>query len=110
MRVCDNFEEQGEWAWARGRFGDLTRTLVAGPAYLLDMVDLSCGRRSAARAAAAPERAGEVTVPGHWVPAELPDEFVADAKRFVPDSPGPLRLSSSGKAGARIRYADRPSW
>ena len=27
------------WSWARGRYGDLTRTVVAGPDYLLDVVE-----------------------------------------------------------------------
>ncbi len=42
--VCDGFDESGDWAWARGRFGPLTRTLVAGPDYLLDLVELGSDR------------------------------------------------------------------
>ena len=100
--LCDNFDQQGEWGWARGRFGDLTRTLVSGPDYLLDILDLSSASDQLLELPLHLSGRSEVTVPGHWVPAELSDEFVADAQRFVPDSPGPLRLSSSGKAGARI--------
>src|SRR3989454_3040506 len=39
--VCEMFDVQGEWAWARGRYGDVTRTVVSGPAYALDVVELS---------------------------------------------------------------------
>ncbi|MFL5536537.1 MAG: heparinase II/III family protein [Gemmatimonadales bacterium] len=100
--LCDNFDQQGEWGWARGRFGDLTRTLVSGPSYLLDILDLSSASDQLLELPLHLSGRSEVTVPGHWVPAELSDEFVAEAQRFVPDSPGPLRLSSSGKTGARI--------
>ena len=37
---CDAFEAREGWSWTRGSFGDLTRTLVAGP-YLLDVVELN---------------------------------------------------------------------
>ncbi len=100
--VCDNFDQQGEWGWARGRFGDLTRTLVSGPNYLLDLLDLSSASDQLLELPLHLSGRSEVTMPGHWVPAELSDEFVADAQRFIPNSPGLLRLSSSGKAGARI--------
>ncbi|HSJ75128.1 MAG TPA: heparinase II/III family protein, partial [Gemmatimonadales bacterium] len=100
--LFDNFDQQGEWGWARGRFGDLTRTLVSGPNYLLDILDLSSASDQLLELPLHLSGRSEATVPGHWVPDELSDEFVADAQRFVPDSPGPLRLSSSGKAGARI--------
>jgi hypothetical protein len=100
--LCDNFDQQEEWGWARGRFGDLTRTLVSGPNYLLDILDLSSASDQLLELPLHLSGRSEVAVPGHWVPAELSDEFVSDAQRFVPDSPGPLRLSSSGGAGARI--------
>ena len=47
----------GEWCWVRGRFGDLTRTLVAGP-YLLDVVELGGAEEHAAGAALASRRPG----------------------------------------------------
>ncbi|MDQ3223487.1 MAG: heparinase II/III family protein, partial [Gemmatimonadota bacterium] len=39
--VCDNFEQRGEWAWVRARYGEVVRILVSGPAYLLDVVELA---------------------------------------------------------------------
>src|SRR6266536_2579381 len=32
--TCEAFDAPGEWAWARGRYGEVTRTLVSGPAYV----------------------------------------------------------------------------
>src|SRR5437879_13613945 len=39
--VCETFDAPGEWAWMRGRYGVVTRTLVTGPAYVLDVVELA---------------------------------------------------------------------
>ncbi|HEX9166775.1 MAG TPA: heparinase II/III family protein [Gemmatimonadales bacterium] len=36
---CEAFDAQGEWGWARGRAGEVARTLVAGPGWILDVVD-----------------------------------------------------------------------
>ncbi|OLC06913.1 MAG: hypothetical protein AUH42_04555 [Gemmatimonadetes bacterium 13_1_40CM_70_11] len=38
---CAAFDVQGDWAWTRGTWGDVTRTLVAGPQYLVDVMDLT---------------------------------------------------------------------
>src|SRR5215210_8035860 len=38
---CENFEQNGAWSWARGRFGELSRALVSGPHYLVDVVERS---------------------------------------------------------------------
>jgi hypothetical protein len=100
--VCDNFDEQGQWAWARGRFGDVTRTVVSGPNYVLDVVDLSSASDQLLELPLHLSGRSEVTVPGRWISAEMDDEFAGDAQQFVPDSPGPLRLGSSGKAGTRL--------
>jgi len=100
--VCDNFDQQEQWGWVRGRFGDLTRTLVSSPDYLLDILDLSSASDQLLELPLHLSGSGEVMVPGRWVPTELNDEFVTHPQRFVPDAPGALRLSSSGRAGTRI--------
>ena len=46
MRWCEAFEVRGGWSLGRGAFGELSRTLVAGPEYLLDVVELSTRRGS----------------------------------------------------------------
>src|SRR2546422_2069201 len=38
---CSAFDVQAGWSWVRGAFAELARTLVAGPSYLLDVVELS---------------------------------------------------------------------
>jgi hypothetical protein len=96
--VCDNFEETGAWAWVRGRYGALVRVLVAGPAYLLDVVELT-GTQD--RLLELPWHLGgrvEVETRGRWVPGELRDEFVQQVEQFVPDTTagGPLVLRARG--------------
>ena len=92
------FDQQHEWGWARGRAAGLTRTLIVGPRYLLDVLELDDP---------GPHRTdlpwhlqGEVTVtsPGRWHPAELGGPFVAGAERFAPALPGPVAITS--KSGA----------
>ncbi|HEX7336741.1 MAG TPA: heparinase II/III family protein [Gemmatimonadales bacterium] len=83
--VCDNFDAGAAWAWVRGRFGELNRTLVAGPDYLLDVLELAAGDE---RMLELPwHLTGTVAVEsrGRWEPGELPDEFVSRVERFVPD-------------------------
>jgi hypothetical protein len=38
--VCEFFAVKTGWSWVQGRFGPLHRTLVSGPDYLLDIVEL----------------------------------------------------------------------
>ncbi len=97
---CENFDQSGEWAWARGRFGQLARTLVAGPAYLLDVVELS---GADAHSLELPwHLSGQVTVEpsGRWEPAELSDEFVSRAERLVSEPGAPRVLRGRGEKAA----------
>jgi heparinase II/III-like protein len=94
--TCDNFEVNGDWSWARGRYGELTRTLVAGTTYLLDVVELS---GSADRLLELPIHLGgrvEVKPGGQWERAELADEFASGVERLVAPSTEPLLLRSCG--------------
>jgi hypothetical protein len=89
---CETFDVQGDWAWTRARWGDVTRTIVAGPHYLIDVVEL------ASRVAHVLEvpwhfvGAGDVVTPGRWTAGELPDEFVTRVEQFVPAIDGPVTL------------------
>ena len=78
------------WAWGRGEWGDLTRTVVTAPDYVLDLVQL---------AGAEPHLlhlpwhlAGQTRVVngGRWEPEEVPGEFTHDGAHFVPEAPAPL--------------------
>jgi heparinase II/III-like protein len=98
--VCENFEAGEEWSWVRARYGDLSRTLVAGPTYLVDVVELV---GSDDRLLELPWHVGgrvEVETRGKWAPAELPDEFARHVERFVPDltASRPIVLRSHGSS------------
>lgn len=100
--VCENFEQSGAWVWARGRFGACTRSVIAGPDYVLDVLELSASEdhvlelplHLAGRVEAQPQ--------GAWEPAELSDEFVQGVERFRSGSEGALVLQSCGREGALI--------
>jgi heparinase II/III-like protein len=97
---CDAFDEAGEWAWTRGSYGSLTRTLVAGPRYLLDLVELAAPDEHRFELPWHPQ--GEVTVLGNgrWVPDRLDDEFTSEVERYEPEVPGPLRLEARARDGS----------
>jgi hypothetical protein len=89
--VCDAWDAPGEWAWVRGRYGELTRTVIAGPAYVLDVVELDSRGDHALELPWHFLGTADVTG-GRWAPGELPDEFVSRVERFVPERPGPVAL------------------
>jgi len=95
--VCDNFEQRGEWAWVRARYGELVRILVSGPAYLLDVVELASSENHVLELPWHLSGRVEVEPAGTWVPAELRDEFVRQVERFVPASGAPVVLRSHGR-------------
>jgi hypothetical protein len=97
--TCEFFDSQDGWSWVQGRFGDLRRTVVSGPEYVLDVVDLSGGGE---RTLELPwHLAGEIAIasPGRWEPARMDDEFVRGVERFVPEG--------GGSVAARATAADR---
>ncbi len=96
---CSAFDVQGEWSWARGAYDDVTRTLVAGPSYLLDVVEMV---GSGERLLEVPwHLAGEseVASPGSWTADALPDEFVSDVERLTDRGAGPVTLHSHDGSG-----------
>jgi hypothetical protein len=98
---CTAFGESGEWAWARGRWNELIRTLVAGPRYLLDVLELSASEEHLVELPWHPD-AALTEPPGRWEPAESAGEFVRRLERFVPAAAGPLRLHGTAPDGARL--------
>jgi hypothetical protein len=88
----EGFDEQSGWGWARGRFDLLSRTVVVGPAYLLDLVELTGREERVLELPFHLAGRGEMVTPGRWEEGELGDEFVSRVSRFRPDQPGPLVL------------------
>jgi hypothetical protein len=98
---CEAFDIQNDWSWARGRFGELTRTLVAG-SYLLDVVELGGAE---ARLLELPWHIdGEVEslTPGGWTHDRIDDPFVEQAERFTGPTDGGVTLRARGDGGATL--------
>lgn len=89
---CECFDEQDEWAWVRGRFGNVARTVVAGPpaAYVVDVVELTGREDHVLELPWHLAGRGEVDTKGRWVTDEIADEFVTRTERFVPDAGGAI--------------------
>jgi heparinase II/III-like protein/cellulose/xylan binding protein with CBM9 domain len=105
--TCDAFDARDDWAWARGRCGDITRTVVTGPAYVVDLVELAAREEHLLELPWHFTGEGSVETPGTWKADELPDEFVSAVERFEPAAPGPMVLTLA--AGGRRLRAHLPS-
>jgi hypothetical protein len=96
---AEMFEAKGDWAWVRGSFDRCTRTTVAGPGHLVDIVEFAGEEEHTLDLAW--HVAGRIGVPatGRWEEGDLAEEFVRDARRFVPLEAGPVRF--------RVRSSER---
>ena len=104
--TCEMFDLQGDWAWVRGRADVFVRTVVVGPKYVLDILELDAPGNHGTELPW--HFAGDlsVTTPGTWTPEPVTEPFVAAAERFAPGVPGPLGLEvTSGDARLSARMA-----
>ena len=104
--MCEAFDTRDGWAWARGRYGEVTRAVVAGPGYLVDVVDLASREEHLLELPW--HFTGEVVVEasGEWESGELPDEFVTGVERFVPEDVGLVVLEGTlGERRLRVHLA-----
>jgi hypothetical protein len=92
---CTAFDESGEWAWVQGEAGPCARTLVAGPEYVLDVVEFGAEEEHLVELPWHPQGHLEMLTPGGWAAAELEDEFVTGAQRFGAAAAGPLSLRAA---------------
>ena len=92
--VCDNFDESGRWAWARGRYGQLARIMVAGPDYILDIVELNGTEERVLELPWHLSGQVEVEPSGKWLADEVADEFVRQMERLAVE-PGTGRVLRS---------------
>jgi hypothetical protein len=96
------FGESGEWAWARGTYTNFTRTVVAGPRYVLDVLEFSAGESHLVDLPWHPLIETRVASAGEWEPDGLAEEFVTAAERFVPAGTGPILLRATADDGTTL--------
>lgn len=90
--TCDAFQETEQWSWAAARFGEVSRSVVTGPDYVVDVVELASREDHVLELPW--HIAGEVEVAsgGRWTAAELDDPFVRDVERLDPVGAGAVVL------------------
>ena len=96
----EGFDERAGWGWARASFGPVTRSIVLGSGYLLDVVDLAGNEERVIEVPWHFQGRGDVSG-ATWQTGELADsEFVTRVERFVSPgtSPPVLELSANGRA------------
>ncbi len=93
--TCEMFDAQGQWAWVRGRYGELTRTVVVGPVYVLDLVELASREEHVLELPWHFAGRGDVVNRGRWGAGELADGFVVQVERFTPEVEGPIVVELS---------------
>ncbi|HEV8399721.1 MAG TPA: heparinase II/III family protein, partial [Gemmatimonadales bacterium] len=97
--VCEMFDVQDDWAWVRGRLGGLARTVVQGPAYVVDVLELTGREEHAVELPWHFAGRGDIRTPGRWTDATFADPFVTRPERFVPHAEGPIvvALTADGR-------------
>jgi hypothetical protein len=92
---CLAFEDIGDWAWVQARFETLRRSVVRGPGWLVDVVDMDGAAERLLELAWHFRGGVEVQSPGRWTPVDLEEEFVSEPMVFEPEGggTGPIRLA-----------------
>ncbi|HXI21730.1 MAG TPA: heparinase II/III family protein, partial [Gemmatimonadales bacterium] len=100
---CEAFDSQDDWGWARGRWDRFTRTVVAGPDHLVDVLEFADDQEHQVELPLHP--LGEITMltEGRWEPAGPGGEFLSAVERFVPAGSDPLRWEAVLPDGRRLR-------
>jgi hypothetical protein len=99
---CECFAEESDWAWVRGRSGTVSRTVVTGPSYIVDVVELSAHEEHLVELPWHFAGAGDIETRGHWTAADdVTVEFVTRVERFVTEASGPLVLQQTAD-GAQL--------
>ncbi len=105
--VCEYFDAKGAWGWVRAHFGPVTRTLVAAPQYLLDMVELSSDMDRRLDLPWHLTGQLDIRASGQWRPAELADEFATDVQALAIEGHTPLTVTARGGAGQIMTLVTR---
>ncbi|MGE5761898.1 MAG: sugar-binding protein, partial [Gemmatimonadota bacterium] len=94
--------------WARGRFGPVTRSVVVGAGYLLDVVDLTGSDERVLEVPWHFQGRGEPTG-GNWKEDTLSDGgFVTGVERFVPVEEGLRSVERAAAGRSLIAYFASP--
>ncbi|HTC23024.1 MAG TPA: sugar-binding protein [Gemmatimonadales bacterium] len=104
--VCEFFDAKSGWSWVRGRFGPVSRTLVSGPDYLLDVVELDSEVDH--RIDLPWHLAGRLDLrsAGAWQADSLAGELVTDAER-QPIGPGDQVRVVASQSGQTLALVSR---
>jgi hypothetical protein len=100
--TCEAFDAHDGLAWVRGRYDGFTRTAVAGPGYLLDVLDFTAEDPRLVELPWHFQGEIELLSPGRWEPAELAEEFVEGAERWVRQDDGAVLVQVRAPSGARL--------
>lgn len=100
---CEAFDVKNGWAWARGRAGDLVRTVVSGDGLVVDVVEFT-GRTAELLELPWHLQGGfEVRSPGAWEPVSV--DGLDQPERFHPGAPGPIVVEArSGESRLRVHF------
>lgn len=82
---CTAFAANREWSCARGAWNDVRRTVVLGPRWAVDVVQLDSGNRRRLDVPWHVTGDAEIITAGSWQPEPALNEFVDGVERFVPD-------------------------
>jgi hypothetical protein len=91
---CDAFDAGADWSWVQGSWGPVIRTVVAGPSYILDVVQASSQEK---RTVELPWHLEGFNRPGLSLePADLDlGEFAHDVATVAPGENGQWRVTSA---------------
>ena len=102
---CAAFDVSGDWAWCSGIWNDLRRTVVSGPRWVLDVMQLD-GRESV-QLDLPWHLAGETTMTatGDWEPAPHASEFADGVERLTrPLGDAAVVVAQSGASTLRVWF------
>jgi hypothetical protein len=98
---CEAFDVQGNWGWARGRYGEMMRNLVVGD-YLLDVVELSAADDRTIELPWHIAGRIEAITPGSWTAESWNERYLERVERFTGATEHGVVLRSRAITGATL--------
>lgn len=99
---CEAFDVRDRWAWARGSYGEMRRTLVAGD-YLLDVVELDAPEDRTLELPWHLAGPVELLTPGGWTAEPWNEPFLEQTERFTGDTDAGVVLRCEAEKGPILR-------